>query len=169
MLDTFDALQDYEDLNAPEKKERYPGVYSNIQDRGAAEELSPTWRHHTEQGIDCGPANPCLNSKPAASDDCAQHRWNICALRSKRGAGENGEGDSVFCSSVCVENHGYEYDRVAQHDRDHRLPPVHACLNKATRESVGGNHHAHANPEGSDIPGRPGALFDCCRREVFVP
>ncbi len=169
MFDSLHAFQDDEDLNPPEQKERNPRVDGNIQDGCVAEQMRPAWRHNTEQSIDCCATDPRLNSKPATGNDRAEDRGNVCALRSEGSAAKNREGHSILSAGVRVENHRYEHDRVAQQDRDHCLPPVHPRFDKTAGERVGGYDHAHANPERGDVPGRPGALFDCRRSEILVP
>src|SRR6266508_3605457 len=169
MFDSLDTFQDDEDLNCPEEEESDPRVKRNIQDGCVAEHMCPTSRHYAEQSIDCCAADPCLNPKPPTSNDRAQDRGNVCTLRSKGSAAENREGDSILSAGVRVENHGYEDDRVAQQNRYHCLPPVHAGLDKTAGKRIGGYDHAHAYPERRDIPCRPGALFDCRRSEILVP
>ena len=50
---------------------------------------------------------------------------------------------------------GIEHDRVAEQDREERLPPVHARGHQARREHVGRDAVRHADPEGGVVVGRP--------------
>jgi hypothetical protein len=68
-----------------------------------------------------------------------------------------------------IEDHRNEHDRVAQKNRDHRLPPVHAGFDKTTRKRVSGDHNAHANPERRDVPGGPGSFRDRGRSQIAIP
>src|SRR5687768_1047362 len=115
--------------------------------------MRPARRHHSEQSIDCGAANPRLYSKPTTSHDCAQDCRNICTLRSECSAAKNREGNSILSACVRIEDHGYEHDAVAQKNRDHRLPPVHPGFDEPAGKRVSSYDHAHADPEGCDVPG----------------
>src|SRR5688572_23883687 len=57
-----------------------------------------------------------------------------------------------------IKNHWDQDNRIPQEDGYHRLPPVHPCFNESSGKRIGGDHDAHANPERSDVPGRPGAF-----------
>ena len=68
-----------------------------------------------------------------------------------------------------VEDHRNEHDRVAEQNRDHRLPPVHAGFDKTAGKRVSGDDDAHSDPERGDVPGGPGSFFDRCGCEIAVP
>src|SRR5215212_776923 len=168
MLDTFDALQNDENLNSPKQEERDPRVKRNIEDR-RRKRSSPRRKHHTEKRVERGAADPRLNTKPPTRHNRAQHRRHVGSLCSERSATEHWKRDTVLRPRMRVKNHRNEHDRVAKQDRNHRLPPVHARFDETARERIGGDHYAHADPKGSDIPGGPCSLFDCGWREIAVP
>ncbi len=58
--------------------------------------------------------------------------------------------------------------RLPRKDREHGLFPVHALLDEAAREGVGGDADRHPDPERGDAPHRPGALGEGDGREVVV-
>src|SRR5262245_46471464 len=68
-----------------------------------------------------------------------------------------------------VEDHRDEDDGVAEKDGDHRLPPVHARLDETAGKSVRGDHDAHADPQGCNVPCGPGAFLDRGRRQIVIP
>ncbi len=80
-----------------------------------------------------------------------------------------GKDTPYFVPACALRIIGIKHNRIAQQDRDHCLPPVHPCFDKTAGKRVSGDDHAHADPERGNVPGGPGALFDCGGREVFVP
>ncbi len=114
-------------------------------------------------------ADPRLDAEPSARDDRAQDRRHVRALHAERGAAQHRERHAVLRAGVRVQDHRDQDDGVAEQDGDERLPPVHALLHQPRRERVGGDHHAHADPERGDVIRGPRAAGERRRREVGVP
>ena len=93
----------------------------------------------------------------------------LAPLHAEAGAAQHRERDAVFRAGVGVEDHRHQHDDVAEQDGQHRLPPGHALLHQPGGERVGGDDHAHADPERGDVIGGPGAARERRRREVGIP
>ncbi len=115
------------------------------------------------------PADPGLDAEPPARDDRAKHGRDVRAADAERGAAQDRERHAILRSRVRIEHHRDEDDHVAEQDRDHRLPPGHALLHDAGGERVGGDDHAHADPERGDVVGGPGPRLQRGRREIRIP
>ncbi len=159
MADGFDATPDNDHVEQPEAEEACP------QDGWVG---GDGWPDDLEHGVDGGAADPRLNAKPAAGDNGAEDGGDICAADAEGGADEDGKGNTVFCAGMGVEQHGDENDEVAEEDRADRLLPVHALGNEAGGELVGGDLHAHGEPESGVVVEAPGALRRRCGSEVTV-
>ncbi len=68
-----------------------------------------------------------------------------------------------------VENHRHQYDRVAEQDGQHRLPPRHALLHQPGCERVGGDDDRHADPQRGEVIRGPRAAGQRRGGEVRVP
>ena len=102
--------------------------------------------------------DPCLDTEPTTRHQRAQHGGNIRTERTKRGAAINWERNPVARSSVSVEDHGDEYDQVAEEDGEYSLPPIHAAADERRREHVSGDARGHGNPQRSKATNAPLAL-----------
>ncbi len=71
---------------------------------------------HGKDFVNGGAADPGLDSKPAAGDECAQEGRDVGADSAEGGAAVNREGDAVVRSGVGVEHHRDEHDEVGQED-----------------------------------------------------
>src|SRR3990172_1773406 len=169
MFDTLYALQNDKHLNHPKEKESKPCVHTDSKHTGVSKQTCPTGGDNTKQSIDCSDANPCLNTKPATGHNGSQNCRHVCSPSSKRSAAENGKGHPIFCAGVGVKNHRNQDYGITQQNRDHCLPPVHASLDEASGQCVGGYNDAHPKPERRDIPGRPRSLLGCGGSEILVP
>jgi hypothetical protein len=69
---------------------------------------------------------------------------------------------------VGVQRHRNEHDQVAEENREDSLPPVHALLDQAASQGIGGDANRHPDPERGDAPHRPGAGHERDRREIVV-
>ena len=67
-----------------------------------------------------------------------------------------------------VEQHGDQYDQVAEQNCADGLPPVHAAGDQTGCQHVGRDADAHGHPEGRVVVDGPGAALQRDRREVFV-
>src|SRR3569832_1683484 len=168
ILDAFDALQNDENLNAPEQEECDPCVKCNAEDHRRYRS-GPRGKHHSEEYVDRRAADPGLNTEPTARHNRAQHRWHVRALSSERSPTQYWKRYAVLRTRMRVQDHRDKHDRDAHQDRDHRLPPVHARFDKPARERIGGDDYAHTDPESGNIPGGPGSFFDGSGCEIAVP
>src|ERR1041384_6283366 len=67
-----------------------------------------------------------------------------------------------------VKQNRNQHDRVAEQDRDQRLPPVHARADQSRRKHVSRNAVRHADPERSIVVRRPVPIRDFDRREIAI-
>ena len=81
---------------------------------------------------------------------------------------KTGNGMPYFVPGCELSRIGIEHDRVAEHDREERLPPVHAGRDQPRRQHVGRDAVRHADPQRRVVVGRPVAPRDRHRREVVV-
>ena len=134
----------------------------------SAQQGRPFRNDGAEENIECFAANPCLNPKPAARNNCPHQRRQIRSVGAVGRARENREGNAVLCARMRVEQDRNQHDRVAQQNRDQRLPPVHARADQPRREHVRRNTMRHADPQRRIVVGGPVALRDRDRRQVRV-
>src|SRR5207302_1296909 len=135
--DGFDAAQNHENVEKPEKNEA---------NRCAVVKFCPAGRERDDHGVDGFAANPGLNAEPAASDQGSKNRGDVGAEHAERSPCKNGKGDAVLRSGMCVEKHGNQHEDVAKKNGEERLAPVHAAGNHAAGEHVGGDIDAHGDP-----------------------
>ena len=133
----FDAAEDDENVEGPESEEANPDTVGRLSD-GGPEDL--------EHGVDGLAADPGLDAEPSAGHEGAQDGGNVGASHAERGAHENREWDAVLGSRVGVEQHGHEYDQVAEQDSPDRLPPAHAAGDQTGGEHVGRDADGHRDP-----------------------
>ena len=114
------------------------------------------------------PADPRLNAEPAARDDRTHQRRQIRAERAVRRARKNRKRNAVFRSRMRIEQDRREHDRVAEQDRDQRLPPVHPGRDQARRHHIRRYAVRHRDPQRGVVVRRPVAFCDRNGREVFV-
>ena len=100
-------------------------------------------------------ADPRLDAEPAARDERAHQRRQVRAGGAVRRAREHRERDAVLRARVRVEQDRHEHDRVAEQDREQRLPPVHALRHQARRQHVGRDAVRHRDPQRGVVVGRP--------------
>ena len=122
-----------------------------------------------QQRLERQRANPGLDAEPAARHDRPQHGRHVGALHAEGRAAQHRKRHAVLRAGVRVQDHRDQDDGVAEQDGDERLPPVHALLHQARGERVGGDHHAHADPERGDVIRGPRAARERRRREVVIP
>ena len=79
-----------------------------------------------------------------------------------------GNGIPYFVPGCELSKYRREHDGVAKQDRDQRLPPVHPRRDQPRRHHIGRNAVRHRDPKRGVVIGRPVALCDRHRREVFV-
>ena len=113
-------------------------------------------------------ADPRLDAEPAARDERAQNGRHVRALRAERRAAIDRKGNSVTRSGVRVQDHRHQHDEVAEKDREHRLPPVHAAADERRREHVSRDARGHGNPQRGETQHAPLAPRLRHRREVGV-
>ncbi len=130
--------------------------------------MCPAWNERDEHGIDRFTADPSLNAEPAAGYEGAQNRGNVRAKHAERSAREHWKWNSVLRAGMSVEQHRDQHKDVTEKNGEQRLLPVHAARNHAACEHVGGNVHAHRDPEGGVVVRAPGAAFPRDRSEIFV-
>jgi hypothetical protein len=90
-----------------------------------------------------------------AGDEGSEECGDIGAADSPGGAAVDGEGDSVTCAGVGVEDHRDEDDGVGEKDGEDGLVPVHAAVDERGGEGVGGDAGGHGDPQRGDVPGSP--------------
>ena len=161
------AAVDDVDVQAPEKQERQP-LCRRVAAETAAQQHRPAGNHAGEERVQRLAADPRLDAEPSARDQRAHQRRQVRADRSVRGTRENRERDAVLRAWMRVEQDREENDRVAEEDRDERLPPVHARGHQPRRQHVGRDAVRHGDPQRRVVVGRPVAPRDRHRREVFV-
>jgi hypothetical protein len=113
--------------------------------------------HHTQHHIDRRSADPGLDAKPAAGHQAPQQGGDVGPRGAKRRTQQHRKGHPVLGAGVPHQGHGDEHDHIAQHHRQHRLPPRHALVDEAGGQGIGGHTHHHAHPEGGDAGPAPGA------------
>src|SRR5437588_10903392 len=91
-------------------------------------------------------SDPGLNAKPAAGYDGPEHGWYIRAPDAETGPGKNRKGNSISGAGPAVQNHGDQYDGIAQEDRGDRFPPVHPSSDQGTGQHIRRDAKAHADP-----------------------
>ncbi len=134
----------------------------------AAVRTRSTAGKHAQDFVNRVAADPGLDSKPAAGDECAHQRGNICAARAERGAAKNREGDSVTRAGVRIQDHRNDDDQVAEKNRDDRLRPIHPAADERRGEHVSRNAGRHRNPKRGEAADAPFAAIARHRREIFV-
>ena len=67
-----------------------------------------------------------------------------------------------------IENHRNQHDDITEQNCSDGLLPTHAARDQARRQHVGGNAHAHGDPQRRVVVDAPGALLGRHRSEVFV-
>src|SRR6202795_3154175 len=67
-----------------------------------------------------------------------------------------------------VQQHGNQHQDVAEKNGEERLLPVHAAGDHSAGEHVGGDVHAHGDPESGVVVGAPGAALARDRSKVLV-
>ncbi len=121
-------------------------------------QIVPGGNEGGEDAIDRPAADPGLNAEPAAGDQRPQQRRNVRAQQAKAGAAIDRKRDAVLRAGVRVEDHRNQHDHVSQEDGEHGLPPVHAAVDQAGGQHVGGDAGRHADPQHGDIFHAPAAL-----------
>ena len=137
------------DLHQPEDRERDPDV---------AGQRRPT------------PATPrraaCSARARRSTSECRTSRTRRARAASpgtfapftpKLARHSTGNDTPYFVPACALRIIGSSTIDVAEQDREHRLPPRHALLHQAGGERVGGDDHAHADPERGDVIRGPGA------------
>ena len=162
------AAVDDEDVEAPEEQEREPLGRRCGRAKPAPSSVGQPGTSAREERLQRLAADPGLDAEPAAGDERAHQRRQVRAERAVGGAREDRERDAVLRARVRVEQDRDEHDRVAEQDRDERLPPVHARGHEARREHVGRDAVRHADPQRRVVVGGPVAPRDRHRREVVV-
>ena len=121
-----------------------------------------------EQLVDGVTPDPGLDAEPAARNNRPKHRRNVCALDAEGCACKHGKSNPEFRPGVRIQNHGNDYDQVAEANSKHRLPPIHPLGNKPARQHIRRDTNRHPDPERRDIPDAPVASGRGDRREVLV-
>jgi len=157
-LDSVDAAPDDGHVEQPEGEEAVPdGVGPDCRDEDSK---------HGKDGL---AADPALDAKPSAGDECAQDGGDICAENAEAGAHIDRKWDAVLRSSVGIEHHRNEDDEVAEEDGAERLFPAHAGGDETAGEHVGGDADRHRDPKRDVVVDAPGAIFGGDGGEVLVP
>ena len=125
-------------------------------------ELCPGRDVDGEDLVDRLAADPGLDAEPAAGDQGPQERRDVRPEDAERRPAVDRERDAVLGPGVGVQDHRDQHDRVAQEDRQDRLPPVHPLGDQRRGQHVGRDAGRHRDPEGRDVLGAPPPL----RREV---
>ena len=155
------------DVQPPEQQEGEP-LGRRVPVEAGAEQRVPAGHDRSKERMERFAADPGLDAEPAAGDQRAHQCGQVRADRAVRGTREDRKRNAVAGARVRVEQDRDQHDRVAEEDRDERLPPVHAGRHQPRREHVGGNAVRHADPQRGVVVGRPRAPRDRQRREVLV-
>ena len=95
-------------------------------------------------------------------------RRHVRPQDAERGPAVDRERDAVLRPGVGVEDHRHQDDRVAQEDREDRLPPVHPLGDQRRGEHVGRDAGRHRDPERGDVLRAPAPLLERRRGEVGI-
>ena len=129
------------------------------------------WEENGQNLVNRAAADPGLNSKPAAGNQRAQERRDICAGRAERGTAIDGKRDAIMRAGVGIEDHGNEHNKIAQENCEDSLPPVHAAalrIHEGRSEHVSRNTCGHRDPQRGKAAGAPLSSARGDRSEVRV-
>src|SRR6266702_4217772 len=157
--DGFDAAENHQHVEEPEESEA---------DRRTGMKVCPRRGEGHDHGVDRFAADPGLNAKPAAGDKSTQDGGDVGAENAEGSTSENRKRDTVLRARMGVQKHGDQHKEVAEKNGEERLLPVHAAGDHAAGEHVGGNVHAHGNPQGGVVVSAPSAALARDRSEILV-
>ena len=114
-------------------------------------------------------ADPRLNAEPAARDDRPHQCRQIRSDRAVRSLVQKPETECRTLVPGCeLSKYRSEHDRIAEQDREQRLPPVHPRRDQPRRHHIGRDAMGHRDPQCGVVVRRPVAFRDRHGCEVFV-
>ena len=172
------GLQPFDRLHSSESDPQVDGPEQHETEELSGADPDPTGKHvwqrrntgpHYFQQLEDGePADPGLNTKPAAGDDRSEDGRDVGTEESERRARQNGKGDAVSSAGVGNQGDRNEDDQITQYHRPYRRLPCPAAVDQARRQGVGRDGDGHAHPQRGDVPHVPGTLVRRDRQQVFV-
>src|SRR6266704_1470136 len=163
-----DALQEANGFNAAKNHEHVQKPEKDEADRRAGMKVCPRRGEGHDHSVDGFAADPGLNAKPAAGDKSTQDGGDVGTENAEGSTSENRKRDTVLRTGVGVQEHGDQHKEVAEKNGEERLFPIHAAGDHSAGEHVGGNVHAHGNPQCGVVVSAPSAALDRDRSEILV-
>src|SRR6266581_5102947 len=163
-----DALQEANGFNAAKNHQYVEEPEQNEADSRAGMKVCPRRGEGHDHSVDGFAADPCLNAKPTAGDKSTQDGGDVGAENAEGSTSENRKRDTVLRARMGVQKHGDQHKEVAEKNGEERLFPIHAAGDHAAGEHVGGNVHAHGNPQCGVVVSAPSAALARDRSEILV-